>query len=48
VVIPGARSEAQAQSNAAASALAAIDDETKAAIAAVYERLVKVHVHHRW
>ncbi|KQX54337.1 MULTISPECIES: aldo/keto reductase [unclassified Ensifer] len=48
VVIPGARNEAQAQSNAAASALAAIDDETKAAIAAVYERLVKVHVHHRW
>ncbi len=48
VVIPGARNEAQAQSNAAASALAAIDDETKAAIAAVYARLVKVHVHHRW
>lgn len=48
VVIPGARNEAQAQSNAAASALAAIDDETKAAIAAVYERLVKVHVHYRW
>ncbi len=48
VVIPGARNEAQAQSNAVASALAAIDDETKAAIAAVYERLVKVHVHHRW
>lgn len=48
VVIPGARNEAQAQSNAAASALAAIDDDTKAAIAAVYERLVKVHVHHRW
>ncbi|MGE6780925.1 aldo/keto reductase [Ensifer adhaerens] len=48
VVIPGARNEAQAQANAAASALAAIDEETKAAIAAVYERLVKVHVHHRW
>ncbi|MEI2300807.1 aldo/keto reductase [Ensifer sp. MJa1] len=48
VVIPGARNEAQAQSNAAASALSAIDGETKAAIAALYERLVKVHVHHRW
>ncbi len=48
VVIPGARNEAQAQSNAAASGLAAINDETKAAIATVYERLVKVHVHHRW
>ncbi|OCO98273.1 MULTISPECIES: aldo/keto reductase [unclassified Ensifer] len=48
VVIPGARNEAQAQSNAAASALSAIDEPTKAAIAALYERLVKVHVHHRW
>ncbi|WP_077962525.1 aldo/keto reductase [Ensifer adhaerens] len=48
VVIPGARNETQAQSNAAASALSGIGDETKAAIAAVYERLVKVHVHHRW
>ncbi len=48
VVIPGARNEAQAQSNAAASALAAIDEQTRAAIAALYERLVKVHVHHRW
>ncbi|MEI3850551.1 MULTISPECIES: aldo/keto reductase [Ensifer] len=48
VVIPGARNEAQAKSNAAASALSAIDEQTKAAITAVYERLVKVHVHHRW
>jgi aryl-alcohol dehydrogenase-like predicted oxidoreductase len=48
VVIPGARNEAQAQSNAAASALPAIDEKTKAAIAALYERLVEVHVHHRW
>ncbi len=48
VVIPGARNETQAQSNAAASALPAIDEKAKAAIAALYERLVKVHVHHRW
>ncbi|MDK1377047.1 MULTISPECIES: aldo/keto reductase [unclassified Sinorhizobium] len=48
VVIPGARNEAQAQSNAAASALPALDDATMAAIAALYERLIKVHVHHRW
>ncbi|MBP1885762.1 aldo/keto reductase [Sinorhizobium mexicanum] len=48
VVIPGARNEAQAQSNAAASALPALDDTTMAAIAALYERLIKVHVHHRW
>lgn len=48
VVIPGARNEAQAQSNAAASALPAPDDATMAAIAALYERLIKVHVHHKW
>ncbi|WP_331373128.1 aldo/keto reductase [Sinorhizobium chiapasense] len=48
VVIPGARNEAQAQSNAAASALPALDDATMAAIAALYERLIKVHVHHKW
>ncbi|RVG89329.1 aldo/keto reductase [Sinorhizobium meliloti] len=48
VVIPGARNAAQAQSNAAASALAPIDGATLAAIAALYERLIKVHVHQRW
>ncbi|PST27167.1 aldo/keto reductase [Mesorhizobium plurifarium] len=48
VVIPGARNAAQAQSNAAASALAPIDEATLAAIAALYERLIKVHVHQRW
>jgi aryl-alcohol dehydrogenase-like predicted oxidoreductase len=37
-----------AQSNAAASALAPIDGATLAAIAALYERLIKVHVHQRW
>jgi aryl-alcohol dehydrogenase-like predicted oxidoreductase len=48
VVIPGARNAAQAQSNAAASALAPIDGATLAAIATLYERLIKVHVHQRW
>ncbi|RVL77532.1 aldo/keto reductase [Sinorhizobium meliloti] len=48
VVIPGARNAAQTQSNAAASALAPIDGATLAAIAALYERLIKVHVHQRW
>jgi aryl-alcohol dehydrogenase-like predicted oxidoreductase len=47
-VIHGARNAAQAQSNAAASTLAPIDAATKAAIAALYERLIKVHVHQRW
>ncbi|MCA1369257.1 aldo/keto reductase [Bradyrhizobium sp. BRP14] len=48
VIIPGARNTSQAQSNAAASALAPIDDATMGAIAALYERLIKVHVHQRW
>lgn len=48
VVIPGARNAAQAQSNAAASALAPIDPAAKAAIAGLYERRIKVHVHQRW
>ncbi|MBB4183800.1 aryl-alcohol dehydrogenase-like predicted oxidoreductase [Sinorhizobium terangae] len=48
VVIPGARNEAQAQSNAAASAVPALDNATLAAIAVLYERLIKVHVHQRW
>ncbi|WFU47940.1 aldo/keto reductase [Sinorhizobium terangae] len=48
VVIPGARNEAQAQSNAAASAVSAPDNATLAAIAVLYERLIKVHVHQRW
>lgn len=48
VVIPGARNAGQAQSNAAASALAPIGGATMEAIAALYERLIKVHVHQRW
>ncbi len=48
VVIPGARNEAQAKANAAASELSAIPDETLAALADVYERLIKVHVHQKW
>ena len=48
VVIPGARNEAQAKANAAASELPAIPAETLAALADVYERLIKVHVHQKW
>ncbi|OJF90469.1 aldo/keto reductase [Pararhizobium antarcticum] len=48
VVIPGARNEAQAQSNASASSLPAIPAETMAAIAEIYDRLIKVHVHQKW
>jgi aryl-alcohol dehydrogenase-like predicted oxidoreductase len=48
VVIPGARNEAQAKANAAASELPAIPAETLSALADVYERLIKVHVHQKW
>ncbi len=48
VVIPGARNEAQAKANAATSELPAIPAETLAALADVYERLIKVHVHQKW
>lgn len=48
VVIPGARNEEQAKANAAASDLAAIPSETLTALADVYERLIKVHVHQKW
>ncbi len=48
VVIPGARNAAQAKANAAASELTAIPAETLAALADVYERLIKVHVHQKW
>lgn len=48
VVIPGARNEVQARSNAAASTLSPIAPETRAAIAAVYAELVRPHVHQKW
>ncbi len=48
VVIPGARNEAQAKGNAAASDVAAFSAETMQALADVYERLIKAHVHQKW
>lgn len=48
VVIPGARNEAQARANAAASELPAIPAGTLTALADVYENLIKVHVHQKW
>jgi len=48
VVIPGARNEAQAKGNASASALPDIATDTMSAIADIYERLIKVHVHQKW
>jgi aryl-alcohol dehydrogenase-like predicted oxidoreductase len=46
--IPGAKTPAQARDNAGASALAALDGGTMAAVRAVYDDLVRPHVHARW
>lgn len=48
VVIPGARTPAQSQSNAAADALAPLPAATMAAARDIYTRLIAPHVHHRW
>jgi aryl-alcohol dehydrogenase-like predicted oxidoreductase len=47
-VIPGARSEEQAQANAAATDLPALDQATMEAVAAVYETRIAPYVHQRW
>jgi aryl-alcohol dehydrogenase-like predicted oxidoreductase len=47
-VIPGAKTAAQARDNAGASALAGLDERTMAAVRAVYDDLVRPHVHARW
>jgi aryl-alcohol dehydrogenase-like predicted oxidoreductase len=48
VVIPGAKSRAQAESNAAASTLAALPPETMQALHSIYVEKIAPHVHHRW
>jgi aryl-alcohol dehydrogenase-like predicted oxidoreductase len=48
VVIPGAKSAAQARANAAADDLAPLSAEAHAAIDEVYRDLIAAHVHHRW
>lgn len=48
VVIPGARNEAQARSNADAAQLAALPDATLSALAQIYAEDIKPHVHQRW
>ncbi|MDX8035122.1 aldo/keto reductase [Lentzea sp. BCCO 10_0856] len=45
VVIPGARNVSQAAANSRAAALAPVDS---AAVAAVYDELIRPHVHDRW
>jgi aryl-alcohol dehydrogenase-like predicted oxidoreductase len=48
VVIPGARNEAQAHTNAGAGDIAALPAATLAKIAELYERSIKPHVHQKW
>ncbi|NJM84131.1 MAG: aldo/keto reductase [Tabrizicola sp.] len=48
VVIPGAKSPAQARANAAAVTLPPLPAETMAAAREIYQRLVAPHVHHLW
>ncbi|MFG1679792.1 aldo/keto reductase [Nonomuraea sp. NPDC049269] len=48
VVIPGARDARQAAANAAAAGLPALTEETRVAVTAVYDELIRPQVHHRW
>jgi aryl-alcohol dehydrogenase-like predicted oxidoreductase len=48
VVIPGARNPEQARGNAAAADLAPLSDEVHAEVTAVYDELIRPHVHDRW
>lgn len=48
VAIPGARNPDQARANAEVMALSPLDDDTTAAIADIYDRRVREHVHGRW
>jgi aryl-alcohol dehydrogenase-like predicted oxidoreductase len=47
-VIPGATSPRQVRSNAAADAVPTLEAPTLDALEAVYNDLVRPHVHHRW
>ncbi len=48
VVIPGARTPEQARANAAAAALAPIDEETLDGLRGIYDGAIRTHVHDRW
>ncbi|WP_421742061.1 aldo/keto reductase [Cellulomonas sp.] len=48
VVIPGARSAAQAVGNAAAASLAPVDEETLGGLRGIYDGRIRQHVHARW
>ncbi len=46
--IPGAKRPSQAEDNVGAAALPPLATETMSAVAEIYERLIKPHVHQRW
>ena len=48
VVIPGAKSPAQARANAAADTMPALSAPVMQAAAEVYDRIIAPHVHHLW
>ena len=48
VVIPGARNAEQARANAAAAALAPLDQDTNKAVQDVYDELIRPQIHDRW
>lgn len=47
-IIPGASRPEQARANAAAADMPALDEETLAALAAIYNDRIREHVHTRW
>jgi len=47
-VIPGARNAEQARSNAAAASTSPLSDQELGALAEVYDRQIRQHVHSRW
>ena len=48
VVIPGAKTPAQAQANTAAAEIAGLSPETMTQARAIYDRLIAPHVHQHW
>jgi aryl-alcohol dehydrogenase-like predicted oxidoreductase len=46
--IPGAKTEPQARENAAAADLAPLSPQTMTAVKAVYDELLRPHVHPSW
>jgi aryl-alcohol dehydrogenase-like predicted oxidoreductase len=48
VVIPGARTAAQARANAEAAAVPPLDAATLSAFETIYDERIRGHVHDRW